>query len=154
MKARWTLNFSFSTTAQQAQFTRLDGRTLHSSNACMLFFRHLQNIYICVFQEHYVLKDFWEKSWVYRTFLMFDVVTKSMIDVGDIAWDPLKGRKTKKRKYVEGPDSPNLFSLSFHIFPKSVFTQNFWVIFKNSYDLFWDEMTDDTGLSNEVFNVY
>ena len=113
---------------------------------CLYAFLSPSPKYIYMFQEHYFLKAFWEKSRVYRTFLMFDVVTKSMIDVGDIAWDPLKGRKTKKRKYVEGPDSPNLFSLSFHIFPKSVFTQNFWVIFKNSHDLFYD-----TGLSNEVF---
>ena len=51
---------------------------------------------------------------------MFDVVTKSMIDAEEIAWDPLKGRKMKKRKYVEGPDSPNLFSLVFSQKPFSL----------------------------------
>ena len=78
----------------------------------------------------------------YRTFLVFDVVAKTMIDADEIAWDPLKGRKTKKRKYVEGPDSPNLFSLVF--FPKSYFTQNQDDILRtwcfHSYNPFQDMM--------------
>ena len=119
--------------AEQAQFTRLDGRTLHSSNACMLFFRYLQKNML---KEHYFPRAFWENctssEWYRKNFSHFWCGHKKYDWCG---WDSL--RPVKRQKDEKGGNMlkdptvpicslyPPVFSFSF---PPNPFFSLFVVI--------------------------